>query len=222
MSGDCPYQLTLCVLYSIFSIIRIHYSRAARHAQGHVGVRSRSLGTADARFLTALIAYEVVTFVLYVFAGRSLSWAALPLAASLRWTGLVLGAGALALFVWVHRSLGSSFSRSPDVDGRQALVIDGPYRWVRHPMYAAFYLLHLAAALLSANGLIALTWLGGLTAFVASRVDAEEAALVDAFGEAYAAYARHTGRFVPRLGARPWVQRRPVDVRITHDGDRAT
>lgn len=66
-------------------------------------------------------------------------------------------------------------------------------------MYTAFYLLHLAAFLLTANWFIGVTWIAGLTAIIFLRVSREEAMLLAKFGEAYNSYAENTGRFLPRI-----------------------
>jgi protein-S-isoprenylcysteine O-methyltransferase Ste14 len=79
----------------------------------------------------------------------------------------------------------------------QELVTDGPYRWIRHPMYTAFFVLHVAAFLLTANWFIGLTWMSGLTAIIFLRVKREEAMLLSAFGSEYRSYMENTGRFVP-------------------------
>lgn len=194
MPAERLFRIALCVIYTCFTILRLRYRRAARESSP---VLTRDRG--DAQRLGVLILYEVVTFFLYLLAGHTLAWAALPLPAGIRWAGAGLGAAALALFAWVHRSLGANYSWLLRVRAQHTLITEGPYRWVRHPMYTAFYLLHIAVALLSANAFIALTWLGGLTYLLARRVRDEEAMLIDAFGEEYERYIERTGRFLPRV-----------------------
>lgn len=149
--------------------------------------------------LSLLICYEVLTFFLYLLAPRILAWASLPLQAWLRWLGLVLAIAALALFVWVHHHLGRNFSVSLRIVRDQALVTTGPYRWVRHPMYTAFLVLHVAAFLMTANWFIGITWIGGLVVILVLRVRREEAMLREHFGEEYGSYMRRTGRLIPPI-----------------------
>lgn len=195
MPAERPYRIALCVLYTCFTILRLRYRRVVGESSP---LLTRNGG--DAQRLGALIPYEVTTFFLYLLAGRTLAWATVPLPAVARWAGAGLGVAALALFAWVHRSLGVNYSWLLRVRAQHTLITDGPYRWVRHPMYSAFYLLHIAVALLSANAFIALTWLGGLTLLLVRRVREEEAMLVEAFGAEYRRYMERTGRFLPRLG----------------------
>ena len=73
-------------------------------------------------------------------------------------------------------------------DGR--LITDGPYAWVKHPLYAAVALLVLPWV-----GFLLDTWLGvliGAVLYVGSRVfaPAEEDALSRAFGSRWTDYSR--------------------------------
>jgi len=57
----------------------------------------------------------------------------------------------LPWFAWVHHVLGPNSSSTLNIRANHTLVTGGPYRWVRHPMYTAFYVLHLATILATAN-----------------------------------------------------------------------
>lgn len=79
------------------------------------------------------------------------------------------------------------------------LLVAGPYRVVRHPMYAAGFLVLWAEPRWTANGLAFAAaaslylWAGSLH---------EERRLLAAHGDAYRRYRDRTPRFLPRLGAR--------------------
>ncbi len=195
MPPERRYQIALCVLYTCFTLLRFRYRRAAR---AQIPVPREDNG--DAQRLGVLIPYEVMTFFLYLLLPRTLAWAAVPVPAAVRWAGAALGCAALVLFAWVHRALGANYSWLLQLREGHTLVTSGPYRWVRHPMYTAFILLHMAAALLSANAFLGLTWLGGLALLLAGRVRREEAMLTEAFGTKYKAYMARTGRFLPGVG----------------------
>ena len=196
MNVELVSRTVLIALYSLFSIIRIEYYRKARRANYKTVIEEKRR---YAIWLSIFICYEVATFFVYIFFPEALGWAALPLPAWSRLTGAGLGAIALIWFVWIHRTLGSNLSARIRIKESQYLVTNGPYRWVTHPMYTAFYLLHVAAFLLTANWFIGATWLTGLTAIISLRVNREEAMLLARFGEAYSSYAETTGRFLPRI-----------------------
>jgi protein-S-isoprenylcysteine O-methyltransferase Ste14 len=196
MDVELISRIVLIALYSLFSIIRIEYYRKARRADYKTVIEEKRR---YAIWLSIFICYEVATFFLYILFPETLNWAALPLPAWLRLAGTGLGVIALIWFLWIHRTLGNNLSVRIRIKESQYLVTDGPYRWVRHPMYTAFYLLHIAAFLLTANWFIGATWIAGLTAIIFLRVSREEAMLHARFGEAYSSYAENTGRFLPRI-----------------------
>ena len=191
MTNERPFQIALCALFSCFTIIRAYFRRRV-DASAHNPI-AVSRGAIDTHVLRVLIPYEVLTLFVYVFAGGWLAWASLPLPVWVRWSGTVPGVAALALFVWAHHSLGSNYSRWLAVRSKHTLITHGPYRWVRHPMYTAFYLLHAAVLVLSANWFLGLTWIGGLTLVIVARLRREEAMMVAAFGDDYVAYAESFG-----------------------------
>lgn len=77
------------------------------------------------------------------------------------------------------------------------LVVSGPYRWVRHPMYSGLLMLTLAI------GLFRMDWPSVLviTGFLINQIQKlkyEEAMLIDRFSE-YNDYMKSTKRLVPYL-----------------------
>ena len=76
------------------------------------------------------------------------------------------------------------------------LVIDGLYRYVRHPLYTAGLLIIWLLPILSWN-LLALNL--GLTAYIFIGAHFEEQKLLMEFGEAYATYRNHTPMLIPGL-----------------------
>ena len=63
--------------------------------------------------------------------------------------GVLLLLAGVALFVWAARTLGGSFTAYPRPRADGALVEDGPYRFVRHPVYSAGVLVLLGYGLLT-------------------------------------------------------------------------
>jgi protein-S-isoprenylcysteine O-methyltransferase Ste14 len=113
--------------------------------------------------------------------------------------GLGLWAAGIIVVVWAARVLGRYMS----VDGLTVdhqLVTSGPYRYVRHPVYASFTAIAAGTSLVFRSYLlvgVAVGWVAASMWWVA----AEEKLLASpqGFGDDYRAYARRTGRFLPRL-----------------------
>jgi protein-S-isoprenylcysteine O-methyltransferase Ste14 len=138
----------------------------------------------------------------FVYVGSPwLDVAHLLMPAWLRWVGggvLVVGTG---LFWWTHQVLGRNWSGILEIYQNHTLVTAGPYRWIRHPMYLAFFVVGAGLFLLSANGLIGLTNLGSVAWMYRKRAPEEEAMLLEHFGDSYDRYMHRTGRLLPRIRA---------------------
>lgn len=127
-----------------------------------------------------------------------ISWATFSLPVWVRWGGFALWALAMPLLWWVEISLGKNFNTTLHLREEHTLVTDGPYRFVRHPMYAVQIPLILAWLPASANWLVGLPGLiGGLVIF-ALRIPHEEQVMLERFGDEYREYMRRTGRLLPR------------------------
>ena len=188
------FNLILILEFSAFSILRIIYQLKAQKAGYRTVIKE---GHIYPIFLSIFICYEVFTFFLYLLYPQAISWASIPMQPWLRSIGIFLGLLALFLFMWVHVNLGNNYSIRLRVAEQQVIIASGPYKWIRHPMYTAFYVLHVAVFFLTANWFLGLTWIIGLTALIFVRVKKEEAMMIEKFGDKYRLYIRNTGRFLP-------------------------
>lgn len=116
---------------------------------------------------------------------------------ALRWTGVVLMALGVLGRVLVVRWFGRSFT--VEVRVPQALRTDGPYRYVRHPAYAAELVVLLGTALAFGHLHTAIPAFVVPTAGLFYRIHAEERVLHQRLGAAYGDYARRTKRLIPFL-----------------------
>src|SRR5262249_52166337 len=112
---------------------------------------------------------------------------------ALQTLGLVFAALGSAGLIWTDRRLSRHFAS--DAATRQ-LMMDGPYRFVRHPRYASFLLIALGTPLAFAS---ILGWPLFRVVLVAirHRIEREEPPLRKLFGSAYDAYASRTARLLP-------------------------
>ena len=118
------------------------------------------------------------------------------------WAGCV-GVLTFIIALWLlcrsHADLGRNWSVTTEIKERHALVTNGVFRYIRHPMYAAHLLWGIAQALLIQN------WIAGLASVVVFlplyvlRVRREERVMLEQFGEGYRSYMSRTGRIMPRF-----------------------
>jgi protein-S-isoprenylcysteine O-methyltransferase Ste14 len=105
--------------------------------------------------------------------------------------------GSLWLFWRTHKELGRNWSVSLEVRDKHELITGGVYRYVRHPMYSAFFLWAIAQFLLLPNWVAGLSGIVGFGTLYAFRVAREEQLMLEAFGEEYRAYMKRTARVLP-------------------------
>ena len=114
------------------------------------------------------------------------------------WLGVAITAAGLGFALWARAYLGRNWSGAVTVKVGHELVRNGPYRWVRHPIYSGMILAMFGTALArgQVRGAIAIVLLyAGFK--VKSRI--EEQAMSATFGTQYAEYSSTTGAIVPRL-----------------------
>jgi protein-S-isoprenylcysteine O-methyltransferase Ste14 len=127
-----------------------------------------------------------------------MNWSSVPLPLWLRWCGVALFGIWAVLFVATFRHLGKNLTDTVVTRKEHTLVTSGPYRYVRHPFYLAYFVAVLGGSLVAANWFI---FASGLVpcGFLIARTSIEEEKLIERFGDTYEEYMRQTGRFLPRL-----------------------
>lgn len=109
----------------------------------------------------------------------------------------LLMAAAVALFVWATRAMGRNWSIVARTRADHALVQEGPFARVRHPIYVAMALIMLALALATGHTRQLLIAAPVFALGTAIRVRIEEQLLRALFAGDYDAYASRVRRFVP-------------------------
>lgn len=94
--------------------------------------------------------------------------------------------------VWTFLGLQQLVEPSPDVS--EELVVDGLYRWVRHPLYTAGLAIIWLIPVMTLN-LLALNI--GLTIYLIVGAIYEERKLLRIYGETYADYQKQTPMLIP-------------------------
>lgn len=105
-----------------------------------------------------------------------------------------------ALLSWTAtRCLGRYLRFEAAVDPDHQLIRSGPYRVVRHPIYASMLCLLLGIAVLFATPLGSVLSLALFVLGTEVRVRIEEKLLADHFGDEFRAYRRTTSAYIPLI-----------------------
>ena len=110
---------------------------------------------------------------------------------------ILLQAGAVCLMLWARWTFGRRSFHATATPTQGGLVTTGPYRWIRHPIYAAVCLFA-TACVLGHPSLFSLGVAGIAAIGSAMRILAEEALLRKRYPE-YEEYAHKTRRVLPYL-----------------------
>jgi len=125
-----------------------------------------------------------------------------PSYAGLRWVAAGIALLCLLLTAWCWARMDANWSMAVSEAQRGELIADGLFARVRHPIYALSVMLMICSAVIVATlPMLVIAVIHIMLMHLKARN--EERHMLKMHGDAYAAYLRRTGRFVPRLGARP-------------------
>ena len=147
----------------------------------------------DAALMLAALGGFVESAALPARYASTLAYAAVPLAAAaIALIGCTVGVHRVPLSLW-HQ----------DDDTPDALVTFGPYAVIRHPFYAAFILLLLAAAAALPHAGTLLMFGAGTVQLRCTALREERRLLASKHAASYVVVMTRTGRFVPRITLAP-------------------
>ncbi|HYX83849.1 MAG TPA: isoprenylcysteine carboxylmethyltransferase family protein [Gaiellales bacterium] len=109
--------------------------------------------------------------------------------------GVVLCAAGIGLAIWARVRLGRNWGEPMTERAEPELVIQGPYRYVRHPIYAGMLLAMIGSAL--AAGLFWAIILVAFGVYFVVSALVEERSMLARFPDEYGEYRRRTKRIVP-------------------------
>ncbi|MEJ2412868.1 MAG: isoprenylcysteine carboxylmethyltransferase family protein [Anaerolineales bacterium] len=148
--------------------------------------------------LQLLVGFALLAiFILELFFPQLMGWSRMALPFWVRTLGVVLALVCLIWIWWVFRALGDNISGKVPTGESQELIVSGPYRLVRHPLYAGALLGLFSFSLILENWLILVFTVLGVLAFRLLVIPEEEAQLLESFGEEYESYQARTGALLP-------------------------
>ena len=175
----------------IWIAFQIYWSAASANSAMAVSGESDSSRAIHRRMLN-------IALLLLVFNWPGLQTRFVPLTISIVASGFVVQILGFALAAWARVCLGRNWSHKVRVAEDHELIRSGPYRWVRHPIYTAMFMMFAGTALIAGE-------VHALAAFVllviayTRKIRQEERLMRETFGPAYEAYQRESAAVVPFL-----------------------
>src|SRR5207249_896308 len=117
---------------------------------------------------------------------------------ALRWVAGFTALACLLLTSLCWARMGTSWRMDVRPDSKNDLITDGPFRYVRHPIYALSMMLMVCTVIVVPTFsmlLVAILHIGLMNL----KARHEERHLLGVHGERYRIYVSHTGRFVPTI-----------------------
>jgi protein-S-isoprenylcysteine O-methyltransferase Ste14 len=198
MDMERVFQMTALVLLLSGLSISIYFRRKANQTGEEIDVKEEGSLILNLRRIFGLLLW--LSAFAYLINPAWMAWSQLPLPYWLRWVGAGILLVCIPLVYWVFSSLGMNVTPTVVIRQEHSLVMSGPYRWVRHPLYTVGFLMFVGLSHLAANWFILLMLVLGIIP-ISMRTPLEEGRLIEYFGDEYRDYMQHTGRYLPRLSS---------------------
>jgi protein-S-isoprenylcysteine O-methyltransferase Ste14 len=183
------YRWLFPFLWLVFIAVWIAMARGGKAVAGRESVYSRLSHYAPLAIGIYLLAAPHVPVAVLNDRFARLSLSLVQLGAALTFVGI-------AFAIWARVWIAGNWSSDVTLKRDHELVVDGPYRWVRHPIYTGI-LLGLIGTALAVGEWRALLGVAIATGAYWRKLQIEEAVMRRQFGEAYARYAERTPALVP-------------------------
>ncbi|MHA1940947.1 MAG: methyltransferase family protein [Candidatus Hodarchaeales archaeon] len=140
----------------------------------------------------------IIGIFLYILYPDALIWPIIDIPVWINIFGLIFTAIGMVFELYTQISLGKQFSAYLHIRNDHKLIMTGPYKYIRHPMYTALTMVLFGLFLASSNVYVGLP-LPIFVLVIGLRIGREEEVLIEKFGNDYITYMKTTGRFIPRF-----------------------
>lgn len=199
MDIDQTFRLMMVAIFVISASISKYHRRKAKLSGEAISRRDEGR---VAMLLRAAVALPLMlSFLAYMINPSWMAWSELALPVWARWFGVGLGIACLPLLWTLFQSIGSNISETVLTKKDHRLVMTGPFRWIRHPLYTVAMLLFFSYGLMASNWWMMMFTAIGLVMIVVLVIPKEEAELIAKFGDEYRDYQDRVEKLLPRLSS---------------------
>ncbi|MEA3255737.1 MAG: protein-S-isoprenylcysteine O-methyltransferase [Candidatus Altiarchaeota archaeon] len=186
------WKIIFIIMGICSSMIRLPHMKKYRKTEK---IKSRKTSRENFLVFLATVGMMIVPMI-YVFTPWLDSFS-MSLPDWARWVGVAASGYGLILFWQVHKTLGKNWSPVLEIRKNHNLITEGPYKYIRHPMYTQMWIGAIC------HGLITSNWIVGIVAFLTwsllyfIRMPEEEKMMVEEFGQEYKDYMKRTKKIIP-------------------------
>ncbi len=199
MDIDQTFRLMMVAIFVISASISKYHRRKAKLSGEAISRRDEGR---VAMLLRAAVALPLMlSFLAYMINPSWMAWSELALPVWARWVGVGLGIACLPLLWTLFQSIGSNISETVLTKKNHKLVMTGPFRWIRHPLYTVAMLLFFSYGLMASNWWMMMFTALGLVLIEVLVIPKEEVELIAKFGDEYRDYQERVGKLLPRLSS---------------------
>lgn len=188
------FKICFVVLWIIYVSIRIPYEKLHKNSKKEVVIKKSKE--------RLLVLVNFIGLVLCPFIWVFSPWLDLfnfYLPDLARILGVLCMIISLLFFWWIHKTLGANWSPLLEIREKHELIVSGPYKRIRHPMYTQIWLWVISQFLVTSNYLAGLSGIIAWSIVYFSRVKTEEQMMIKKFGNTYKEYMKVTGRLFPKF-----------------------
>jgi protein-S-isoprenylcysteine O-methyltransferase Ste14 len=183
------FETLLVFIWVIFIVYWIISSKRVKETKHFKKVL---WGGFTARFLIVLLV--IVLWIVPFFAQRLFE-----LAQIFKVTGILVCIAGLSFSIWARKTLGKNWSANPhETKKDHDLITDGPYKYVRHPIYSG-EILALIGTFFATGRLNIFIFFTVFTFGVYMRSRIEDSVMANEFGDKYLEYKEKVGGIIPRV-----------------------
>jgi protein-S-isoprenylcysteine O-methyltransferase Ste14 len=196
MNTEAVFRIAFFIILVLMFLISAYYRGKARVDGEVIDRKEEGLLVLALRMVLALPL--LASFLAYIIVPDLLAWSSVIVPIWLRTLFLIVAILCLPILLWVFRSIGRNISETILIKSDHELVTAGPYKWVRHPLYATALLILCSFSIIASNWFIFLYFIIAMVIFRFLVIPEEEKKLIEVFGKEYQDYIKRTGALVPK------------------------
>jgi protein-S-isoprenylcysteine O-methyltransferase Ste14 len=195
--NEIIFKITFVALFIIYVLIRVPFEKIYKQE-----MKIKTVNSSREKFLLFLMSLGLLLIPLLWLFTPFLDSFKMEFPVWLRFLGVAISIVSLFYFRWIHKTLGANWSPTLEIRKGHQLIKKGPYKTIRHPMYAQIWLWTIAQVLIVSNLFAGFSGIVVWSILYFMRIGSEEKMMIENFGDDYIEYMKQTGRIFPKLSRR--------------------